>query len=193
MNLLSRDFYARDTLVVAGELLGKCVVRRTSKGSVVAKIVEVEAYKGKEDPASHAYRGMTPRNHLMFGEGGFAYVYFIYGNHYCLNITTERVGVPGAVLVRAVEIQHGTELARQNRKVKSLTKLTNGPGKLTQALKITKRQNGLDLTKLGDLFIIPQDHDEDFETVTTDRVGIKAGAKKPWRFYIKGNKFVSKP
>lgn len=109
-------------------------LRRTHDGDIVAKIVEVEAYKGSDDPSSHAYRGKMQRNKLMFGKAGFAYVYFIYGNHYCFNVTTEKEGIPGAALVRAVEIGHGPELARKNRKARSLVNLTNGPGKLTQAL-----------------------------------------------------------
>ncbi len=188
---LSQSFYARDTLIVAKELLGKILVRQLPEGSIKAKIVEVEAYKGREDPASHAYKGSTPRNQLMFGKAGFSYIYFIYGNHYCLNVTAEREGIPGAVLIRAVEIIDGVELAQKNRKAKSLTDLSNGPGKLTKALNITKSQNGIDLTTSQKLFIVNAHTKESFEMATSKRKGIKTGVEKRWRFYLKDNEFVS--
>ncbi len=193
MKPLPRSFHARKTVVVAKELLGKCLARRADRGDIVAKIVEVEAYSGTDDPASHAYRGKTPRNQLMFGDAGFAYVYFIYGNHYCLNITTERKGIPGAVLIRAVEVVDGLELACKNRKTDSPANLSNGPGKLTQALNISKIQNGLDLTEQGELFICHREPRETFEIAASTRIGIKAAGRKRWRFYIKNNRFVSKP
>ena len=193
MELLPRSFYARDTVVVAKGLLAKYLVRRTDDGDIVTKIVEVEAYRGSDDPASHAYKGKTLRNQLMFGKAGFSYVYFTYGKHYCLNVTTEREAVPGAVLIRAVEIVDGLELARKNRKANSLVNLSNGPGKLTKALKISKIHNGLDLTKRNELFICLPETNESFRTTISRRIGIKAGSEKPWRFYIKNNKFVSKP
>jgi DNA-3-methyladenine glycosylase len=192
MEPLSRSFYARETTAVAAELLGKCLVRRTSKGDIVAKIVEVEAYRGADDPASHAYKGLTDRNLPMFGEAGCAYVYFIYGNHYCLNATTEQKGVPGAVLIRAVEIADGVEIARKYRKGRSNIDLSNGPGKLTKALNITRIHNGLDLTKTNELFICNPKTIENFEIETSTRIGIKAGSEKPWRFYVRNNKFVSR-
>jgi len=178
--------------MVARDLLGKDLVRPTAAGYIVAKIVEVEAYRGSDDPASHAYRKKTPRNRLMFGKAGVAYVYFIYGNHYCLNVTAEGEDIPGAVLIRAIEIVEGLQVARMNRTIRSAINLTNGPGKLTQALAITKAQNGLDLTLKGELFICHAGTVDDFEIVTDRRVGINAGREKPWRFYISGNKFVSK-
>ena len=193
MRVLPRSFYARDTVFVAKELLGKILVRRTSEGDILAKIVEAEAYRGNDDPASHAYRGKTPRNKLMFGKAGFVYVYLIYGNHFCLNVTTEREGIPGAVLIRGVEVIDGVELAHKNRRPSSRVNLSNGPGKLTQALDITKKQNGLDITKTKELFISYPRINENFDTITTRRVGIKLGSEKPWRFYIKNNKHVSKP
>lgn len=191
-NPLPRTFYERDTLTVARDLPGKNLLRSTAAGEIVAKIVEVEAYRGSDDPASHAYRKKTPRNRLMFGKAGVAYVYFIYGNHYCLNVTTEGEGIPGAVLIRAIEIVEGLNIAQRNRKIQSAISLTNGPGKLTQALAISKAQNGLDLTLQGELFICETEAIDNFEIVTDQRVGITAGKEKPWRFYISGNKFVSK-
>jgi DNA-3-methyladenine glycosylase len=189
---LSRSFYDRDTRVVAHELLGKFLVRQTPKGDIAAKIVEVEAYRGSDDPASHAYKGETPRNRLMFGKPGFAYVYFIYGNHHCLNVTTEPEGTPGAVLIRAIEIVEGMALARKNRQVDSLVSLSNGPGKLSKALNISKIQNGIDLTNPDELFICDSKTVESFEITTSRRIGVKAGSEKPWRFYMKKSKLISK-
>ena len=189
--VLSRSFYTRDTLTVAKELLGKHLVRRVGNGELVGRIVEVEAYGGGDDPASHAYRGVTARSRLMFGEGGFAYVYFTYGKHYCFNVVTGREGVAGAVLVRALEPLSGIEIMRRNRGMKSVRDLTNGPGKLTEAMGITREQNGVDLTKRGELFLCRARVVEGFEVVVGRRVGIRVGVEKPWRFYIKNNKFVS--
>ena len=141
-----RRFYNRDTLIVAPELLGKLLVRRESSGLLVGKIVETEAYRGVDDPASHSYRGKTPRNAVMFGAPGIAYVYFTYGNHYCLNAVTEDEGTPAAVLIRAVEPLEGVDLMMRNRGVEKLTEVGSGPGKLTKALQITREQNGCDLT-----------------------------------------------
>lgn len=189
---LPRTFYSRETLVVANELLGKHIVRQMSEGDIKAKIVEVEAYRGSDDPASHAHKGLTKRNWPMFGEAGHAYVYFIYGNHHCLNVTTERKNVPGAVLIRAIEIVDGLKLAQGNRKARSNIDLSNGPGKLTKALNITQMHNGLDLTKSSELFICHPNIIEAVEIGTSSRIGIQAGSDKRWRFYIKNNKFVSR-
>jgi DNA-3-methyladenine glycosylase len=192
MTPLPRGFYTRETLTVAEELLGKKLVRYTNNTRLVGKIVEVEAYRGSDDPGSHAYRGMTPRNRLMFRKGGFAYVYFTYGMHYCFNVVTERQNAPGAVLVRALEPLNGIETMRKNRGNKNLLNLTNGPAKLTEAMSITKKQNGLDLARSKELFICEPNVKENFEIVTTKRIGIKVGVDKLWRFCIKDNKFVSR-
>ena len=189
--VLPKSFYTRGTLTVARELLGKHLVRCVVGGELVGKIVEVEAYGGGDDPASHAYRGMTSRNRLMFGKGGFVYVYFTYGKHYCFNVTTERDGVPGAVLIRALEPVSGIEIMQKNRGIKRVRDLTNGPGKLTEAMNITKQQNGLDLTERGELFIRKPQVEEDFEVMSAKRVGIRVGVDKPWRFYVKNNSFIS--
>jgi DNA-3-methyladenine glycosylase len=192
VSLLPREFYTRSTLIVAEELLGKELVRNINDGTLAGRIVEAEAYLGSKDPGSHAHRGITPRNQVMFGKGGFAYVYFTYGMHYCFNVVTEEPSVPGAVLIRALEPTKGVEVMARNRGHKSLLNLTNGPAKLTKALDITKVQNGLDLTKRGALFIIDSSVKSDFEVVSAKRVGLSAGADKPWRFYVKKNKFVSR-
>ena len=190
--VLPRSFYTRNTLTVAKELLGNRLVRHVGGGELVGRIVEVEAYGGGDDPASHAYRGVTSRNRLMFREGGSAYVYFTYGKHYCFNVTTGREGVPGAVLVRALEPVGGIEVMQRNRGMRRVRDLTNGPGKLTKAMSITKQQNGLDMTKSGELFICKPRVEEDFEVVSARRVGIRVGVEKPWRFYIENSKFVSR-
>jgi len=192
MEVLPGAFYARNTLIVAKELLGKHLVRRAKGGEMVGKIAEVEAYRGSDDPASHAYKGQTPRNKLMFGKAGVAYIYFIYGNYYCLNVTTEKEGTPGAVLFRALEPIEGIEAMQKNRGTKSLSNLTNGPGKLTQAMNITKKQNGLDITIEEELFIYDPEEREIPEIVSAKRIGVKAGLDKPWRYYIKNNRFVSR-
>ncbi len=191
-NVLNRSFYCRNTLTVAKQLLGKLLVRELPEGKVAGKIVEVEAYRGSDDPASHAYKGKTQRNQIMFGEGGYAYIYFIYGKHFCLNVTTEKVGVPGAVLIRAVEPVYGIEIMKRKRRTENVKSLTNGPGKLTQAMDITVELNGWDLTRGEKLYICDLDVVEPFEVVSSGRIGVKAGADKPWRFFIKGNLFVSR-
>jgi DNA-3-methyladenine glycosylase len=189
---LPREFYARPVLIVAKELLGKLLVRNTSYGRIVARIVEVEAYGGSDDPASHAFKGITERNKVMFGEPGHVYVYFTYGMHFCLNVKAESEGVPRAVLIRAVEIVDGVELALKNRKLSSITGLSNGPGKLTKALNITKAQNGLDLVQSDQLNIRELKETRSVKISTSTRIGIKTGRDKLWRFFIK-NTIVSRP
>lgn len=181
---LPRSFYERTTPLVAKELLGKFIVKREKHGAIVGRVVEVEAYRGDDDPASHAYKRKTPRNKIMFGKPGFSYVYFVFGNHYCLNATTEPEGVPGAVLIRAVEILQGVPLAIRNRPVKALIDLANGPGKLTEAFGITKAHDGLDLTSSNVLSICRTNINTRFSIGSSKRIGIKAGYEKPWRFFI---------
>jgi DNA-3-methyladenine glycosylase len=190
---LPSSFYNRNTLTVARELLGKLLVSRTQDGIIVARITEVEAYRGSDDPASHAYKKQTPRNRLMFGPAGFAYIYFVYGNHYCLNVTTEKEGSPGAVLIRSVDIIKGIKLAQRNRTTKSAGNLSNGPGKLTQALRIDKHQNGFDLTTSMDLFICSPTRREHLDIAVSTRIGVKSGCDKLWRFYLKKDESVSTP
>ena len=189
--LLRREFYARDTVKVAPDLLGKYLVRKMGGWRMVGLIVEVEAYRGSDDPASHAYRGLTPRNAPMFGEAGHAYVYFTYGNHYCLNITTQRSGVPGAVLMRAVQPIDGIELMKRHRPGVPEVELTSGPGKLTKALDIDKSLNEQDMTVEGPLYVADPGSTK-FEVWKSTRIGIGEGDDKRWRFYIHGNPFVSR-
>jgi DNA-3-methyladenine glycosylase len=189
--ILPRDFYVRDTVKVARGLLGKRLVRVKGGVSMEGRIVEVEAYRGLDDPASHAFHGPTLRNAPMFGEAGHAYVYFTYGNHYCLNVTTQEVGTPGAVLIRAIEPLEGLRAMRRLRPKVPNSNLTNGPGKLTKALGIDKSLNEIDMTKRGLLFIAESDQAQ-FDLGKSARVGISQGTELLWRFYIAGNPYVSK-
>lgn len=181
---LDRDFFERYTPEVAVDLLGCMLVRKIMKDYVSGIIVEDEAYRGSDDPASHAYRGITKRNSVMFGEPGHAYVYFTYGFHYCLNITTEPAGVPGAVLIRSLKPVHGIEIMMKNRKTNDLSNLTNGPGKITKAFMIDKRLNGLDLINSEELFVTERVLNN-FEVKSGNRVGIRRGKNLKWRFWIK--------
>ncbi|EAY57091.1 MAG: DNA-3-methyladenine glycosylase [Leptospirillum sp. Group II 'C75'] len=180
---LERPFYDRDTCVVARELLGKLLVRRTENGVRIGRIVEVEAYLGSHDRASHSSRGLTPRTRIMFGPPGFAYVYLIYGMHSCMNVVTEAEGHGAAVLIRAVE------------PVRNLLGPGNGPGRLCRALEIDRTLNGLDLTG-GILTICPGDPGAAGPVVRRPRVGVEyAGvwARRLLRFYLRGNPHVSRP
>jgi DNA-3-methyladenine glycosylase len=154
-------------------------------------IVETEAYYGSKDPASHAYRGQTGRNQVMFGRGGISYVYLNYGFHYLFNVVTEQVGTPGAVLVRAVEPLTHLELFRQRRpRAQSDIDLTNGPGKWTQAFGINKTHHHLDLTH-GPIWIEPGPPDERFDIEASQRVGIRQGCEFLYRFYVAQHPYVS--
>ena len=186
---LSQSFYLTDPAQVAQGLLGKFLFRGSPQGITQGKIVETEAYYGKGDPGSHAFRGKTPRSSIMWGKPGIAYVYFTYGRHYLFNVVVEKEGIPGAVLIRAVEPLEGIELMRKRRNVDRLKDLTRGPARLTQAFDITIEENGIDLTQ-GNL-LIKEGQEERFSIVTTTRIGIKKGEELPLRFYIKGNRFVS--
>ncbi|HZD59464.1 MAG TPA: DNA-3-methyladenine glycosylase [Anaerolineae bacterium] len=186
------DFYGRKTDIVARDLLGKLIVRRTLDAVMTARIVEVEAYFGEGDPASHAARGVTPRNAIMFGRAGKSYVYLNYGVHHLFNIVTEQEGRAGAVLIRALEPVSGIASMMLNRPVKRAIDLTNGPGKLTKALKIGAADNGLDITiRDGDLFVV-EDTREGFQVARSPRIGISSGKDMLLRFSIEGNPYVSK-
>ena len=189
--LLDRSFYERNAVSVAKALLGKTLIRRIGDEMVSGVIVETEAYRGSDDPASHAYRGRTPRNSLMFGRGGFAYIYFVYGRNWCLNATAESTGRPAAVLIRALEPKSGLSSMMSRRGPRSVQALTNGPGRLTQALGITGSLNGTDLTAFGPLYICGKTGKAPIRAVATQRKGVSDGGNLPWRFYLKGNPFVS--
>jgi len=187
---LPRSFYARDTKEVAKDLLGKILVRKLAEGTIKGKIVETEAYYGEEDPASHAFRGKTERAKIMWEMPGTVYIYLIYGMYYLFNIVTEKKGKAGAVLIRALEPQEGIGLMKKMRKTDEIKNLTNGPGKLTQAFVITNKKHKQDL--LSGSLIIEEGVREEFEIISTTRIGVNAGGQAKLRFYIKGNEFVSK-
>ncbi len=186
---LHKDFYLRSSIITAKELLGKILVRRKGKKIYSGIIVETEAYTGKNDPAAHSYRGKTTRNEVMFREGGACYVYFTYGNHYCVNVVTESEDIPHAVLIRAVEPVEGIKYMLKNRNTDNLFNLTNGPGKLTKAMEIDSALNGEDLT--GDKIFIAGGNKIKFSIQKSKRIGITKNPDKMWRFYIKDNPFVS--
>lgn len=186
--ILPRKFYARETVTAARELLGCILVHNAPDGPASGRIVETEAYI-QGDPACHAYRGETPRNKVMFGPPGHAYVYFIYGMYYCFNTVTAPAGVGEAVLIRALEPLEGIPLMRRRRGRDRLMELCSGPAKLVQALGIVRNHNGADLTR-NPLFVLKGDARE--RILTTTRVGIREGADLPLRFYLEGNPFVSK-
>jgi DNA-3-methyladenine glycosylase len=187
---LDRKFYDRPSLKVARELLGKYLVVQKDGRLLSGKIVETEAYIGFKDPASHAYKGMTPRNEVMFGYPGYAYVYLTYGMHHCLNLVTERNGYPAAVLIRALEPADGVELMKKRRGSQNLKDLTSGPAKLCKALGIDRKLNGADLC--SDLIYVEDRGEVIKKIASSSRIGIKEGKKKNWRFYIKNNEFVSR-
>lgn len=192
---LRRDFYQRDTLRVARELLGQRLVRVIEGQRLSGRIVEVEAYIGEDDAACHAACGRTPRNEVMYGPPGYAYVYFIYGMHHCLNVVTEEEGFPAAVLIRAIEPLEGLEIMRRHRPDKPDRELTNGPAKLCRALAIDRSFNGVDLCTSETLFIEEDRRITEEEIATSPRIGIKADGwarSVPWRFYLRGNPFVSR-
>jgi DNA-3-methyladenine glycosylase len=186
--ILPRRFYNRSPVEVARDLLGKILMHGATGGI----IVETEAYLGLTDAASHAYRGISDRNKVMFGPPGYAYVYFIYGMYECVNMVCEPVGKPGAVLIRALEPAFGVELMQTRRPgAKRLRDVSSGPGKLTIALGITRALNGADLTK-GSLVVRDRRGGEEFEIVAGPRIGISKCADWPLRFTIAGNEFVSR-
>jgi len=187
---LKRKFYNRPTLKVAKELLGKYLVIQKDGHLVSGKIVETEAYDGFKDPASHAYRGMTPRNQVMFGEPGYAYVYLTYGMHHCLNLVTEKKGYPAAVLIRALEPDEGVEIMKKRRGRQKPKDLTSGPAKLCQALSVDRRLNGADLC--FDVIFVEDRGEVVRRIAASSRIGVEEERAKKWRFYLKNNEFVSR-
>ena len=194
---LKRLFFARDPRQVAHDLLGKVLVRKSASEARTGRIVEVEAYLGKNDPAAHSAAGCTPRNAVLFGPPGFAYVYFIYGNHYCLNVSCEREGKAGGVLFRALEPLTGLEEMANCRGIsvhgpRDLIRLTSGPGRLAEAFGITRaRDNGCDLTQPASGLWIGEDGFRAQGISTAPRVGITKAREEPLRYLLGGNAFVS--
>ena len=176
-------------------MLGKTLVRRIGNQVVKGKIVEAEAYAGFDDKASHTHKGQTQRNGIMFGQAGFAYVYFTYGLHYLFNIVTEVGNYPSAVLIRAIEPISGLKFIEENRPGRKFYELTSGPAKLTQALRIDKYFNGTDMTTAETLWLEKGENLKASEIVKGPRVGVRYSEECqhwPWRFFIKDNRFVSK-
>jgi DNA-3-methyladenine glycosylase len=196
---LSREFYDRDPRRVCRELLGKVLVRTERRKYLTARIVEVEAYLGKNDGASHSFIGRTARNAVLFGPPGYAYVYFIYGTHYCLNVSCLPDGVAGGILFRALEPLEGIEAMAKARGIelngaRGLRNLTSGPGRLAEAFEITReRDNGKDLTSADSDLFIADDGYRVGRVLTTPRIGVTKAAERPWRYVIAGNPFVSGP
>ena len=171
-------------------MLGKKLVRVVEGTRLSGIIVEVEAYRGFGDPASHAYKGKTARNAVMFGEPGRAYVYLSYGVHQCLNLTCEPGGTPAAVLVRALEPLEGTDRMKVNRGISSLRELASGPGRLTEALAIGSDFDGEDLVTSDRLFL--EEGERSVSVGTSSRIGVSTGTERRWRFFVRGCMFVSK-
>jgi DNA-3-methyladenine glycosylase len=190
MPKLGRHFFQQPTLLLAKELIGCRFVRVLGTKTLAAIIVETEAYLSQKDPACHAAIGETKRNRTMFGPSGRLYVYSIH-NRYCMNIVSENVGEGAAVLIRAIEPIQGIEAMTELRPVAKITELTNGPGKLCQALGIDIQHNGVDLMESDTIWLEPKTEIVEFEIRTTSRIGISQGKDFPYRFFVDRNPFVS--
>jgi DNA-3-methyladenine glycosylase len=191
---LPRSFYEQPTVDVAKQLLGKYLVRNHPQGVTVGRIVETEAYIGPHDLACHASHGRTPRTEVMFGPAGHAYVYFVYGVHYMLNLVTEAFNHPAAVLIRALEPIDGIELMQTRRKTEKRRNLCSGPGKLCQAFAIDRSLNAADLC--GDIIHIEDKGEPIPKFLARPRIGVDYAGKwkdKPFRFLVRGNEFISRP
>jgi DNA-3-methyladenine glycosylase len=177
--------------VVGQDLLGRLLVRPTHEGRLVGRIVECEAYQ-EGDPASHSFRGLTPRNEVMFGRPGHLYVYFTYGMHFCMNVVTGSHGQGSAVLLRAVEPLEGLEWMRVRRGIDDARLLCAGPGRLTQAFGIDRAHNGIDLVKGDAMFVAEGSPSSDELVGVSSRVGVTLGADRPWRYFEVESPFVSR-
>lgn len=194
MGRLDRSFFERDTLQVARDLLGRRLVRMVAGQRLTGLIVEVEAYIGEDDLACHASRGRTKRTQVMYGPPGRSYVYFIYGMYHCLNIVTENAGFPAAILIRALAAEEGKEVMRLNRAGQPDGNLTNGPGKLCQALHIDRQLNDIDLTTHDVLFLENGTPAPEPRIAVSRRVGLNVSgwaADVLWRFYVVDSPHVS--
>lgn len=203
--LVTRDFLARSSVEVAPELLGCVLEHETAEGLVAVELTEVEAYAGPADPASHAYRGMTGRNAVMFGPAGHAYVYFTYGMHFCVNVVCERPGAASAVLLRAGRVTDGAELAAVRRSARASRDTAvrrdpavsrdtaRGPARLCQAMGITRAQNGADLCDPSSPLRLrgPAEAELTRPVESGPRVGVTAAADVPWRYWLSGDPTVS--
>ena len=186
--ILKKDFYERETITVAKQLIGKKITRKIRNIKLTGIITETEAYRGRDDPASHAATNLTNRNSIMFGPVGMSYVYFTYGMYFMLNVVAKsKKQNAGAVLIRGIYPQDGIKIMIKNRGMKDINKITNGPGKLTMAMNISMKENNLDLTKKSSIYIsegiIPK------KIKKLPRIGITKGIDKKWNFSIKSKDY----
>ncbi|PIW70213.1 MAG: 3-methyladenine DNA glycosylase [Ignavibacteriales bacterium CG12_big_fil_rev_8_21_14_0_65_30_8] len=197
LSKLNKKFYSKDVNIVAKKLLGKVLVHNIGETKLAGIIVEVEAYEGKTDRAAHTFIGKTKRNEIMFNEGGYLYVYFTYGVHFCCNVVTGKKDEGTAVLIRGIEPIVGIDKMEKSRfgskniQAKKIYDLTNGPGKICQAFQINKSHYGFDLTD-DKIYLLNYKKIKDENIICTTRIGIKKSIDLPWRYYIKDNPFVSK-
>ena len=197
IEVLPRKFYIRPVITVAKDLLGKVLIKKEGKNILAGRIVEVEAYDGNIDEAAHSFKGKTKRNEVMFNEGGFFYVYFTYGAHYCCNIVTGKKDHGSAVLIRAIEPLEGIDLMIENRfgrelkSEKEIFNLTSGPGKVCKAFGFDNVHSGTDLIK-GDIFLISAPKVKKNKVGISKRIGISKSMELPWRFFETGNPFLSR-
>lgn len=199
MERLNHGFFTRDAIKISKELLGKKLVHKTKEGQTSGMIVETEAYKGPEDKASHAYGNLkTERTKAQFLDGGHAYIYLIYGMYYCFNIVVSEKDKPEAVLVRALEPLERIDIMKKRRRIENLekneTNLTNGPSKLCEAMKLTKKENEIDLCSSNTLYLTKYKEIPENRIIQTKRINVdyaEEAKNYPWRFYIKDNKFIS--
>jgi DNA-3-methyladenine glycosylase len=191
--LFKREELAVDPVDLAGLLLGSILETTSPEGTVAVRLVEVEAYRGQDDPASHSYRGRTARNQVMWGPAGHLYVYFVYGMHFCANVVGREDGEAGAVLLRAAEVISGTELARARRQAaRHDGQLAQGPARLTSAMGISPQHNGADLVDPGSpVRLLTGDEVPSSRIRSGPRVGVAAAMDTPWRFWIEGSTAVS--
>jgi DNA-3-methyladenine glycosylase len=188
--MLPQSFFIKDALTLSNELIGCMLVHETPEGITAGVIVETESYH-QDDEASHSFSGQTARTKVMFGPGGYSYVYFTYGMHYCFNVVAGHEGVGEAVLIRALEPVEGLELMKRRRGKKDILELCSGPAKLVQAMGISKADYGKPLFE-GNLYIKPRSTASNLEIRSGPRIGIKKAIDKPWRFWLKDNPFVSR-
>jgi DNA-3-methyladenine glycosylase len=191
MKKLSGKFYGRSTIKVAIDLLGCRLISNIDGFKTGGIIVETEAYIGENDPACHAFRGLTKRNRVMYGPPGFLYVYFTYGNHYMANVVTEKDGFPAAVLLRGLEPWYNIDIMSERRGISNAVNISSGPGKLTRALGLTTDHNGLRLD--GKLVYISGPSNNNMRIYASPRIGIGQGGKeKLWRFFLRDSPHVSR-
>lgn len=188
---MDRSFFARDVEEVAPALLGGLITHHTAEGAVTIRLTEVEAYAGPRDAASHAYRGRTPRNEVMFGPPGHVYVYFTYGMHFCMNLVCADEGTASAVLLRAGEVVDGLDLARTRRPGSSVRDLARGPARLCQALGVGRAHNGADVCSAGPMRLSAGRSAAPENIRSGPRTGVNGAKDVPWRFWLDGEPSVS--